>query len=98
MIAIVHGYAQLSRGPGGYANNTKKYPVVYLMDSQWDFPLVELLYGQQYFDGLIPEIIIVHITLGGVNPNPGSLRARDYTLQQKAHCPKAAVQTNFFHL
>lgn len=65
--------------PSGYANSDKKYPVVYLMDSQWDFPLVSTIYGEQYFDGFIPEIIIVGITWGGKNPNPDVLRARDYT-------------------
>lgn len=65
--------------PGGYARSNKKYPVVYLMDSQWDFPLVKSLYGQHYYDGFIPELIIVGITWGGVKPNPDSLRARDYT-------------------
>ena len=40
--------------PSGYANSNKKYPVVYLLDSQWDFPLVTALYGQQYYDGFIP--------------------------------------------
>jgi predicted alpha/beta superfamily hydrolase len=34
--------------PSGYSNSRKNYPVVYLMDSQWDFPLVTALYGQQY--------------------------------------------------
>jgi hypothetical protein len=65
--------------PGGYATSTKKYPVVYLMDSQWDFPLVKSIYGQQYYDGFIPELIIVGVTWGGEKPNPDSLRARDYT-------------------
>lgn len=65
--------------PGGYEKSTKKYPVVYLMDSQWDFPLVKSIYGQQYYDGFIPEMIIVGVTWGGVKPNPDSLRARDYT-------------------
>ena len=65
--------------PAGYTTSTKKYPVVYLMDSQWDFPLLTALYGQQYFDGFIPEVIIVGITWGGEHPNPDSLRARDYT-------------------
>jgi predicted alpha/beta superfamily hydrolase len=65
--------------PGGYANSSKKYPVVYVMDSQWDFPLITALYGQQYYDGFIPELIIVGITWGGDHPNPDSLRARDYT-------------------
>lgn len=65
--------------PGGYAGSNKKYPVVYLMDSQWDFPLVKSIYGQQYYDGFIPEVIIVGVTWGGSKPNPDSLRVRDYT-------------------
>ena len=64
--------------PAGY-NAKKKYPVIYVMDSQWDFPLVKSIYGQQFFDGFIPEAIIVGVTWGGINPNPDSLRARDYT-------------------
>ena len=28
--------------PRGYAESNKKYPVIYLMDSQWDFPLVTM--------------------------------------------------------
>lgn len=65
--------------PGGYENSNDKYPVVYLMDAQWDFPLLTSLYGQQYFDGFIPKMIIVGVTWGGSHPNPDSLRARDYT-------------------
>lgn len=65
--------------PGGYKNSNKNYPVVYLMDSQWDFPLVKSIYGQQYYDGFIPELIIVGITWGGTNANPDILRTRDYT-------------------
>ncbi|SFZ94383.1 hypothetical protein SAMN05428642_104142 [Flaviramulus basaltis] len=67
------------RLPSGYENSTKKYPVVYLMDSQWDFPLVTSIYGEQYYDGFIPEIILVGVTWGGENPNPDVLRTRDYT-------------------
>lgn len=65
--------------PSGYESSDKKYPVVYLMDSQWDFPLVNSIYGEQYFDGFVPELIIVGVTWGGINPNPDALRARDYT-------------------
>ena len=65
--------------PSGYETSGKKYPVIYLMDSQWDFPLVNSIYGEQYFDGFVPELIIVGVTWGGINPNPDSLRARDYT-------------------
>ncbi len=28
-----------------YEKGDKKYPVVYLMDSKWDFPLLKALYG-----------------------------------------------------
>ncbi|KAK6020173.1 putative esterase, partial [Ostertagia ostertagi] len=75
--------------PGNYKNSTKKYPVVYLMDSQWDFPLVKSLYGEHYFDGFIPELIVVGVTWGGVNPNPDSLRARDYTPTKEARTPQS---------
>src|SRR5690349_19314217 len=65
--------------PAGYKDSDKKYPVVYLMDSQWDFPLVSVLYGYHYYDGFIPELIIVGVTWGGDHPNYDSLRGRDYT-------------------
>src|SRR6187549_247994 len=61
--------------PSGYEGSTKKYPVVYVMDSQWDFPLVKCIYGEQYYDGFIPEIIVVGVTWGGGKV----LRSRDYT-------------------
>lgn len=65
--------------PGSYGKEKKTYPVLYLMDSQWDFPLVTALYGQQYFDGFVPEMIVVGVTWAGPNANADSLRARDYT-------------------
>ena len=82
--------------PASYNKTNQKYPVVYLMDSQWDFPLLTALYGQQYYDGFIPEVIIVGITWGGNHPNPDSLRARDYTPQMKSVCRKVVALTNFF--
>lgn len=81
--------------PAGYATSTKKYPVVYLMDSQWDFPDVKSIYGQQYFDGFIPELIVVGVTWGGANPNPDSLRARDYTPTNEARLPQSGGADQF---
>jgi predicted alpha/beta superfamily hydrolase len=72
-------YKLLIHLPGDYTHSNKTYPVLYLLDAQWDFPLVTSLYGQQYFDGFLPGIIIVGITWGGKDPNPDALRARDYT-------------------
>jgi predicted alpha/beta superfamily hydrolase len=65
--------------PGGYKAADKKYPVVYLMDSQWDFPLVTSLYSYHYYDGFIPELIIVGVTWSGEHTNYDSLRIRDYS-------------------
>ena len=81
--------------PGGYNNSQKKYPVVYLMDSQWDFPLVKSLYGEHYYDGFIPELIVVGVTWGGVNPNPDSLRARDYTPTKENRVPQSGGADKF---
>lgn len=73
-------YELLIHLPGNYNTNTDKtYPVLYLLDAQWDFPLVTGLYGSQYYDGFIPATIIVGITWGGKNPDPGRLRFRDFT-------------------
>src|SRR5688500_7435248 len=73
-------YDLLIHLPGNYNTNTDKtYPVLYLLDAQWDFPLVTGLYGSQYYDGFIPGMIIVGITWGGKDPNPGQLRFRDFT-------------------
>jgi hypothetical protein len=65
--------------PADYGKSNKNYPVVYVMDAQWDFPLVTSLYGQQYYDGFVPSLIIVGVTWTGKYSNPDSLRARDYT-------------------
>src|SRR6185437_4289634 len=81
--------------PAGYATSSKKYPVVYLMDSQWDFPLLTALYGQQYYDGFVPELIIVGITWGGEHPNPDSLRARDYTPTNEKRLPQSGGADKF---
>jgi predicted alpha/beta superfamily hydrolase len=81
--------------PGGFKNSNKKYPVIYLMDSQWDFPLLKCLYGEHYFDGFVPELIVVGVTWGGVNPNPDSLRARDYTPTNETRLPQSGGADKF---
>ena len=59
--------------------NGKKYPVVYVLDGQWDFQLLDSLYGGLLYDGFIPEMIIVGITYSGQNPDYSALRSMDYT-------------------
>ena len=65
--------------PQHYSDTSKTFPVVYLLDSQWDFPLVTAIYGDQYYDGFMPSTIIVGITWGGENPNYDKRRAFDLT-------------------
>lgn len=81
--------------PGTHKTSNKKYPVIYLMDSQWDFPLLKCLYGEHYYDGFIPELIVVGVTWGGVNPNPDSLRARDYTPTKETRLPQSGGADKF---
>ncbi len=57
----------------------KKYPVLFVLDGQWDFKLLDSVYGGLYYDRYVPEMIIVGITYTGENPDYDALRAMDYT-------------------
>ncbi len=67
------------RPPEGYGQGSQKYPILYLLDGQWDFKLLDSIYGGLHYDGFVPEIFIVGITYSGANPDYNSLRAMDYT-------------------
>jgi len=81
--------------PGGYYSSEKSYPVIYLLDAQWDFPLVTAIYGQQYFDGFLPELIIVGVLWAGEKPNHDSLRVRDFTPTKNPLQPQSGGADNF---
>jgi len=94
--SIVHQQYELQiLLPAGYNKSDKKYPVMYLMDSQWDFPLAAAVYGQQFYDKFIPEMIFVGITWAGPNANPDSLRARDYTPTTESRLPQSGGAANY---
>ena len=65
--------------PRNYHDTTGRFPVLYLLDGQYDFPLVNGIYGDLYYDGFLPDLITVGITWGGEHPNYDSLRTRDLT-------------------
>jgi hypothetical protein len=68
------------RPPDDYTKDkNKQYPILYVLDGQWDFKLLDSIYGGLYYDGYVPEMIIVGITYSGDSPDYGSLRAMDYT-------------------
>ncbi len=70
--------------PEGYDQNQKKFPVLYVLDGQWDFKLLDSIYEGLLYDGFGPEMIIIGITYSGENADYDSLRAMDFT---PAHDP-----------
>ena len=65
--------------PPDYAQNQKQYPVLYVLDGQWDFKLLDSIYGGLLYDEFVPEMIIVGITYSGEDADYSALRAMDYT-------------------
>ena len=60
-------------------NKDKKYPVLYLLDGQWDFKLLDSIVGGLVYDKWMPDIVVVGITYSGDHPDYEALRAMDYT-------------------
>jgi predicted alpha/beta superfamily hydrolase len=91
-------YALYVNLPRYYDDTTRVFPVLYLLDAQWDFPLVNAVFGEQYYDGFVPEFITVGVTWAGENPNYDSLRARDFTpthIQQEPQSGEGAKFLSF---
>ncbi len=66
--------------PSDYTRDTtKKYPVLYILDGQWDFKLMDSVLGGLVYDKFVPEMILVGITYSGENADYEGLRAMDYT-------------------
>jgi len=84
------------RLPDEYApNKGRRYPVLYVLDGQWDFKLLDSIYGGLYYDKFIPEIIIVGVTYSGDNPNYEALRAMDYTPAAENSFPGSGEAAQF---
>ena len=60
-------------------DSSKKYPVLYLLDGQWDFKLLDSVIGGLVYDKWMPDIVVVGITYHGENLDYNALRAMDYT-------------------
>lgn len=65
--------------PRLHNKNNDTYPVIYLLDAQWDFPLMASLYDQLSFDGYAPDAFIVGITWDAEEDDILRLRFRDLT-------------------
>jgi len=84
------------RLPAGYApDQNRDYPVLYVLDGQWDFKLLDSIYGGLEYDGFVPEMLIVGITYSGESPDFDSLRAMDYTPVQDTFIPGSGDAPRF---
>jgi hypothetical protein len=61
------------------ANPGRRYPVVYLLDGQWDFKLLLAIHAGLRYDGVVPDLIIVGITYHGDDVDYDARRAVDLT-------------------
>lgn len=68
------------RKPADYdKDKNRKYPVLYLLDGQWHFKLLDAVVGGLVYDKWMPDIIVVGITYSGEKPDYEGLRVMDYT-------------------
>lgn len=76
--SIKQNYRIQARLPSSYnTNSAKKYPLIIKVDGQWDFPLAASVFNNIYFDGQMPETIVIGIDWSDVKGNVHALRARD---------------------
>lgn len=82
--------------PGTNAQNReKKFPVLYVLDGQWDFKLLDSVCGGLVYDKFVPEMIIVGITYSGDNPNYDALRVMDYSPVANSRVPNSGDGPKF---
>jgi uncharacterized protein len=85
------------RLPDQYAKEQgRKYPVLYLLDGQWDFKLLDSIQSGLLYDKFVPEMIIIGITYSGDRPDYGALRAMDYTPVHDAFVSGSGDAPRFF--
>ena len=60
-------------------DKSKRYPVLYILDGQWDFKLMDSVLGGLVYERFVPEMIMVGITYSGEHADYSSLRAMDDT-------------------
>ena len=83
--------------PGSYdpADKNKTYPVVYVIDAQWQYPLMYTTYGAVNYDGEMPEAILVGVSWKETNSNLMQLREQDLTPTTVAENPKSGNAKKF---
>ena len=77
-VATGQAYDLYVHLPKSYRETNDRYPVIYLFDGQWDFPLVTGISISQYLDGCIPETIVVGIAWHNCGGDCQMHRNRDF--------------------
>ena len=72
--------------PGDYAGAPagKTYPVIYVIDAQWQFPLIYTVAGAVNYDKAMPPVLLVGISWKTTNGNLMALRDQDMTPTSKS--------------
>ncbi|WP_028885425.1 alpha/beta hydrolase [Teredinibacter turnerae] len=82
--------------PAAYTqDSTADFPVVYILDGQWDFTVAADINGKLIYDGMIPPVIVVAITWAGENVDYGAKRQRDFVLTENVQIPGSGGAENF---
>jgi predicted alpha/beta superfamily hydrolase len=84
------------RFPESYQTGSGNYPTLYVLDGQWDFKLMDSIYGGLHYDLFVPEMFIIGITYSGENADYGSLRAMDYTPVPEWNVPGSGDGPKFY--
>ena len=77
--------------PGSYANAApdQRFPVLYVLDAQWQFPLLYTASGAVNYDGDMPDTILVGISWQDSGGNLMALRDQDLTPTATTRAPHA---------
>lgn len=89
-------YRIRARLPASYATDTQKqYPLIIKLDGQWDFLLAASAYNCVYFDGQMPETVIIGIDWGDIEGDVHAIRSRDLLPRPVGHYPKSGQAATF---
>jgi Predicted hydrolase of the alpha/beta superfamily len=89
-------YRIRARLPASYLMDTsKRYPIIIKLDGQWDFLLAASAYNCVYFDGQMPEAIVIGIDWGDVEGDVHAIRARDLLPRAVKRYPNSGHAATF---
>lgn len=82
--------------PASYSTDRNKhYPIIIKLDGQWDFLLAASAYNGIYFDGQMPETVIIGIDWGDIEGDVHAIRSRDLLPQATGRYPNSGHASTF---